>query len=260
MRAHLAILKAAFKLQAMMSLDNPLYLLVLIGQPATLAVILYLVYYSSGRSDYLEFVILGAGLTGLWNATLWSCGFIVERERRFGTLELMMMSPSSLLTILFGKSLANATLSLVSLLVAYLAVFLVFRVSLLIRLPMLFLGSLLLSVLAMTAVGLLIGLSFALSRSTRRLVEIMGYPVYLLSGLVFPLMFLPRWSRPFSFILPLTWSAVLLRGSVRAEFSYEPALSITALVLLTVIYFALARRVYRTIERLMRWHATMTAY
>ena len=72
------------------------------------------------------YVVVGSALTGLWSGTLFFSAFNIAFERWTGTLEEIVASPTSLQTVIIGKSLANAVMSFSSMLFGYVMISLLF--------------------------------------------------------------------------------------------------------------------------------------
>ncbi|UCC85645.1 MAG: hypothetical protein JSV81_12350, partial [Anaerolineales bacterium] len=102
------------------------------------------------------YVIVGSAMTGLWSGTLFFSSFNIQFERWTGNLENIVGSPTHLATVVVGKTLANTTMSISSMLFSYPLAALLFDFRLTIAHPMLFGVSLLLTVLALISAGLVI--------------------------------------------------------------------------------------------------------
>ena len=54
-------------------------------------------------------------------------------------------------------------------------------------------------------------------RAARRFANVLGYPFYILGGILVPVTLLPLWTRPLSWLSYLYWSADLLRASISPQ-------------------------------------------
>jgi hypothetical protein len=86
-------------------------------------------------SDYIMFVVVGSGMTGLWSGLLFMCGNSITWERWSGTLETLVGVPTPLDAIVIGKNLANVSQSLASMVVKHLLALVIFGYSLTITQP-----------------------------------------------------------------------------------------------------------------------------
>ncbi len=164
-------------------------------------------------ADYMMFIIVGSGLTGLWSGLLFVCGNSLNVERWSGTLETLVGVPTSLGVVVFGKNLGNIIQSLISMVAAYLLAALLFGYQLQITQPIGFGISIGLSVLAFISFGLLLAPLFVLNPGVSHWQNAMEFPVYILCGFLFPIALLPQWTTPFSYALPPYWAAVALHGT-----------------------------------------------
>lgn len=259
MRSTLRLIGLAYLAQARERLIDPWFLLPLLVQPILLATMMVFLFRRSEATNFLLFGVIGSGLIGVWNTNLWSSGSIIEAERWQGTLELVLAAPARWEQVLVGKSLSNASISVASILLTFAVAAYGFHVPIDLENPLAFMLGLLLTVFALTCLGLLLGSLFVLSRAASRISEVLNYPIFILSSLLFPLTFLPWWIRPLSGILATTWSAQALRESV-LQSSTWPALELSTLFLLGVLYYLLAYPLYSIIERKVRVDGSLGLY
>src|SRR4026209_246313 len=75
-------------------LTNSLFFVVVsVLQPIIFASIAFFMVESGNQSGTLLYVALGAGLMGVWSATLFGSGGAIQWQRWQGTLELMVGAP-----------------------------------------------------------------------------------------------------------------------------------------------------------------------
>jgi ABC-2 type transport system permease protein len=204
------------------------------------------------------FVVVGSGLTGLWSSLLFISGNSINAERWQGTLESLVGVPTPFDVIVFGKNLANVVQSLLSMIVAYLLAALFFGYSLHVDQPLLFFTSLLLSVFAFISFGLVIAPIFVMYREVQQWQNAMEYPVYILAGFLFPVLLLPGWTTPISYLLPPYWAAVALHGTSTANAPLQQTLFAWAMMLLfSIIYLFIASRLFRIMLYKARVDATL---
>ena len=259
MRAATRVIVVAYLAQARDRLTEPSFLWPLLIQPVLIAAIATILFERTGSRGVLLYGVIGSGLVGLWNTNLWSSGWIVESERWQGTLELLLAAPARWEDALLGKSFCNSSFSVASMLVTLVVAAYGFRVPVTLQHPGAFAAALMLTVVAVTCLGLLLGALFVLSRAASRAGEIMNYPIFILSGLLFPITVLPMWTRPLSFTLAPTWSAQALRWSA-AQPQGWPWGNYLMLVLLGAVYYGAARCAYAVVERKVRRDGTLGYY
>lgn len=136
----------------------------------------------------------------------------LSREKERGTLETLLVSPLRPWQIIVGKVLPYLGLGFAIVLLVMAAAWLVFHVPFRGSLALL-LGECLLYTLVSLSLGVLIA-ARTTSQRTAMLGALVGtmMPNALLSGMVFPIVSMPAWLRPFTFIVPARWFIVITRG------------------------------------------------
>ncbi len=104
----------------------------------------------------------------------------------------------------------------------------------------------------MTMLGLLLGSLFVLARAAGHLATVLNYPIFILSGLTFPLTVLPLWIRPLSYGLVSTWGNLSLTSAAGLASEWTITTTYLALIGLSLLYFVIGHYLYRLIERLVR--------
>jgi len=135
----------------------------------------------------------------------------IVREREMGTLEQMMVTPIHPWELILGKTLPFAMIGFLDvLLIASIGVFW-FKIPFRGDLFILLLGSLL---FLTSSVG--IGLFISTICSTQQQAQISTFffvmPAFILSGFAFPLENMPQWLQYFTYISPLRYFLVIIRG------------------------------------------------
>jgi ABC-2 type transport system permease protein len=255
-QATLRVIRASFSLQAKDRVTHNFFIGTLLLQPVIITILAVSLYMYGGKPDFGLYAAIGAGMIGIWNNNLWTSGQIVTDERRGGTLGLIVASPTSLPVVLIGKSLSNALVSLGAMGVALATGMIAFRMPLGIAQPLAFLGGLILTLVAMTSLGLVLGSTFVLTRNANEFVQVTNYPIFILSGLTFPLTLLPWWTSPLSAILAPRWGNELLNTSAGI---IQGNIGINSLWLLglSLLYILIARKLFEKIEVLVREAGSM---
>jgi ABC-2 type transport system permease protein len=204
------------------------------------------------------YVIVGSAMTGLWSGTVFFNSHNVQFERWAGTLEAIVGSPTSLATVVVGKSVANTIMSLSSMLFSYpLAAFL-FGFQLSVAQPFLFAASLVLTVVALLSVGLVIAPIMAIDPGATHWVNALEFPMFILGGFLFPVLLLPAWTTPLSYALPPYWAARVLHATSSGGATLGEVLMTWALLLgFSVIYWIVAAWLFRVLMRRARQEATL---
>jgi ABC-2 type transport system permease protein len=85
--------------------------------------------------------------------------------------------------------------------------------------------------------------------------NLLEYPVWIASGLIFSTAILPVWTRPISWILPTYWGVLALR---RAALGGEVWGPLGMVVLLGAVSLAISMVTFRVFEHLARERATLS--
>lgn len=209
-------------------------------------------------SQYAMYIVVGSGMTSLWSSLLFIGGNSINTERFSGTLETLVGVPTPLSTIVVGKNLANVSQSLVSMIVTYLFASLAFGYHLRFTHPLLFAVSLLCTVIAFICFGLILSPLFVMNPAVQQWQNGFELPVYVLSGFLFPVVMLPSWVRPLSYILPPYWAARALHGAASPGMSRNEILaSLGILLLFSAAYLGAASLLFRAMERKAKRDATL---
>lgn len=220
-------------------------LFTILVQPLIIA-ILGLWMLKDRGADAAMFVVVGSGMTGLWSGLLFISGNSINLERWTGMLETLVGTPTPLEVIVFGKNLANVIQSLISMIFGYFLAAVLFGYHLVIQQPLLFIISLIISVVAFISFGLIIAPIFVMNRSVQQWQNALEFPVYILCGFLFPIALLPGWTTPLSYILPPYWAARALHGTSTGEASLPQVLADWGMMFLfSIIYLAVSGWLFR---------------
>ena len=226
-------------------------------QPVIIATLALFMLKDSAQNAAM-FVVVGSGLSGLWTGLVFVSGNSITAERWQGTLETLVGVPMPFEVIVFGKNLANVLLSLIAMIGAYLLAALLFGYTLSADQPLLFFISLMLSVLAFISFGLTIAPLFVMYRSVQQWQNTLDYPVFIQAGFLFPILLLPNWTIPLSYILPPYWAARALHGTSTGNAPIETTLFAWGMMLLfSMIDLLIASRLFKVMLYKARVEATL---
>jgi ABC-2 type transport system permease protein len=190
-------------------------------------------YVGHLASGMLALIVGSAGVGG---------GMTLIQDRESGFLRALLVAPISRGAVVAGKMLSRviASLLLVAVLVALLATFTPLAVP--------HAGAVLLAVVAITvsfvALGIALGTVLRSAESYRLIAGLVTVPLYLLSGIFYPVATLPLPTRVLSWANPLTYGVDLLRYGLLGVSEIPPALSAGLLALLTAACAAAAVAVF----------------
>jgi ABC-2 type transport system permease protein len=226
-------------------------------QPLLIAIMALWMLKDKG-AQYVIFVVVGSGMTGLWSSLLFISGNSINIERWSGTLETLVGMPTPMSVIVLGKNLANVLWSLSSMILSYILVGMIFGYPMHIAEPVLFVVSLLLTIVAFVSFGLIIAPIFVMNPGVQQFQNAMEFPIYILGGFLFPIALLPIWSTPLSYLLPPYWAARALHDASSGGASLEQILfSWGMLLLFSLIDLLIAGRLFRLMLARARRDATL---
>lgn len=136
---------------------------------------------------FVGYVVLGAAMTAFWFNVLWSMGAHLYWERDSGNLELYIMSPAPMMSILAGMALGGMTTTCTRAAVILLSGVLIFDVPFDPSRWYLVLPAFGLTLVALYGLGMMFASLFLLwGREAWHVVNLLQEPVYLLTGMNFP--------------------------------------------------------------------------
>ena len=203
-------MKVQFRVRAMRLLSFGL----IVTQPVIFSAVGYFLARAAGRTQIdLIHTIIGSGVMGLWSTLLFSSFFDLRADRREGTLELLVGSPTSIFAILSVRTFANVLLGSLSFLLSLVIAFFVFGLALPLRnLPYIFI-SLAVLFFGFWCIGLFLAHWPVVSRLSGLFVNYLELPIGMLTGFMFPISLLPGWAQWLAFLTPMVWAFNGLSGS-----------------------------------------------
>jgi ABC-type polysaccharide/polyol phosphate export permease len=250
------IVASGFRTNLKMLGTSSFFLLTSTVQPVIFATLAFFMYRTGDRAGTLLYAALGAGMMGVWSTTLFGSGGMIQWQRWQGTLELGVGAPPSMTLVYLPFSLANSFTGMYALAATLVWGRLVFGVPLHFAHPWLFVLALPATVISLGLMGLVLASTFILYRYANALANLLEYPVWIASGLVFSTSLLPPWTRPISWILPPYWGILALRHAALGGGSVWMPLALVAT--LGVASIAVAAVTFRRFERLARDRATLS--
>lgn len=247
-----AILATAH-LQLTVTFKRPAFRFAAFIQPLMFVSITYFMFRFADKQDLQVFVVIGSGMAGLWSSIVYSSAGDIDRERSMGTLESLILAPVDFRLVMLGKVLGNGLLGLISMVLSLLYAWLFYGAQLRFSHPGLLLLGIFLVMVSCVAMSLLLAPLFTLSRSSNALMNGLEYPLFMLSGILFPVESLPVWLKPVSFLLAPTWAMRILRQSYQAVPDTAAIWQDSGILIgLTLLYLLLTNWLHRYMERAVR--------
>jgi ABC-2 type transport system permease protein len=170
--------------------------------------------------NYFAFIIVGIALADYLIVSTDSFSNAIRSGQVNGTFEALLVTPTSILTILFSSYL-------------YPFLFTTFRISTYIILGILFCGvkfkiynlwlclfALVMTLLPFWGLGLLSAAFIIVFKQGSPISWLMGISSTLLGGVLYPVSSLPNWLEPFSYMMPLTYGIEAMRKVLLANATF----------------------------------------
>ncbi len=179
--------------------------------------------------DYLTFLAPGMiGMTLLMGSVF--SGLHVLWDRQFGFLREIMVTPVSRLSIVLGRVAGGMTIALIQgSLVGVGAVVLGAQLDLGLLTVLQTAGTMVLISMAFVSVGLIFASVLDDMHGFSLIVNFFVFPIFFLSGALFPVENLPGWVRPLCYADPLTYGVDLMRGTLTGVWAFHPLLDLGVL-------------------------------
>ena len=186
--------------------------------------------------SYEQFMFPGiVAMSVLFGTMFYGLGIIMDRK--MDVLKEVLVAPVSRTTIFFGKVLGGSTES-------------VLQGTLLLTLGILFFGVppqgallalvfVLLLAIAFVSVGLFLGSFFESFEGFQLIGSFLMFPVFFLSGALYPVEGLPGWLTVLTRVNPATYAVDGLRGSLLGVYAFNPLLDAAVLVAFGGIFLLL---------------------
>lgn len=200
--------------------------------------------------DYFSFVLIGLAFSGYMGLSLSSFAESIRESQMMGTLEIMLLSPTRLSSILLSSSLWSYALTTLRVVVYLLLGALLFGFSLS---QANFLGALvvlLLSITSFSSIGIVSAAFVLVLKKGDPVAWLFGSVSSLLAGVFYPVSILPDWLEPLSRFLPLTYALdamrlTMLQGSSLYSVRFDLFVLLGFSVVLTPLAFLVFRQALR---------------
>ena len=208
--------------------------------------------------EYVGFVVLGAAMTAFWFNVLWSMGAHLYWERDSGNLEIYIMSPAPMMSILAGMALGGMTTTCVRALAILTSGVLIFDVPFHPSSWVLLAAAFLLTLVALYGLGMMFASLFLMfGREAWHTVNLLQEPVFLLTGMNFPIRIFPTAVAGVGLLIPLTAGMDAMRQLMfpaRAETFRFLSVETEVVILagLALVFLTLAKRCLDYLERKAR--------
>ena len=206
----------------------------------------------SGRHDLQPDALMAPVLMTMWWLALFLGGNLVTSDRWQGLLEWALATPVGLASVILGRIATIMSVGLVGFFEVWGIGELVFGVGIPFEHPLHLALTLLATAFAMSGTAVAFAALFVLTRNAYTFTNSASFPFYVLGGVFVPIAILPGWIRPLSSAIFMSWSADLLRASLKPAHIHDFWGRLGMVLLLGAVSFAIGRGVLHLVLRRMR--------
>ncbi len=213
------------------------------------------------NGDYFSFVLIGVAFANYFGVGMHGFANALRLAQTTGTLEAMMMTPTSVPAIIIGSA-------------SWSYVYTTFRVFVYLLLGTLFLGvdfsqanylaaliGLILAIISFASIGIIsAGIIMVIKRGDALTGLISGF-ANLVGGVFYPIAILPDWLQFIAQLLPITYALRVMRSSLLSGASWTSlAPDLTVLLLFCIILVPLSLLIFRFAVKRARIEGSLTHY
>lgn len=258
------VLMASIRLTQQLFFADPQWLLPNIIAPFIFTLVAFFLFSGQvSSSSFLLYLVLGAGLMGMWGTTIYGSANSIGFDRWNGTMESTLAAPIPLAWIALGRVLFNTFEGVANALFILVIGLTWFRVGLVVVNPPLFLLASVCTFLSLSSFGLLMSTVLVLTRKGGFITNSMEIPVYVATGTMFPIIILPYLVQPFAYILAPTWGIEAIRLSAIQGYHGLPVGYWGDMGLMaaeTAFYLLLAFVLFKRVEAYAKRNGTIEDY
>jgi ABC-2 type transport system permease protein len=211
--------------------------------------------------DYFSFALIGIAFYGYLGISLSNFSQSIRDGQVMGTLEIMLLSPTRLSSILMSSSLWMYLLTTVNVIVYMVVGVLVFGFNISNANFLTAAVMLVLSILSFSGIGILSAAMVLILKKGDPVSVVYGSLSSLLSGVFYPISVLPAWIAPVSRIFPLTYALDGMRlAMLKGATLYEVRLDILVLVGFAVILTPFSFWVFRKALKRAKKEGSLAQY
>jgi ABC-2 type transport system permease protein len=242
---------AGFRVQLRIVRAHPDSLIPLFTAPLFTIIFLTIVR-NGGRHDLQPDALMAPVLMTLWWFALFQGGTMITGDRWQAVLEPVLAAPANLALVLLGRIASLMCVGLLGFFEVWVVGKLVFGISIPFEHPFAFALTLLTTAFAMAGTAVAFAATFLLTRNATTFANSASFPFYVLGGVFVPVAFLPHWLQPVSSAIFMSWSADLLRASLKPTPVAALWFRLGMVALIGTISFGVGRVVLHHVLRRMR--------
>jgi len=211
-------------------------------------------YLSEFNGDYFSFVIIGIAFSGYFGVGLNSFARTLREAQTTGTLEAMIMSPTSVSSIIVGSALWSYVLTTIRVFLYLLIGVVLFTLNLDQANYAAALVTLILAIVAFASIGIIAAAVIMVVKRGEPLTILFGTVANLVGGIYYPVEILPEWLQIISRLIPVTYALRAMRMALLTGASWSVIWpDLLALLLFIIVLVPLSLFAFRyAVERARR--------
>ncbi|MEA3198853.1 MAG: type transport system permease protein [Thermoplasmata archaeon] len=216
---------------------------------------------SGNTGNFVAFLILGQTIFSLFSTLNFRGGMAIQRERWQGTLEIVMLAPTSRVAFILGETIYGLIDGGWTILLALVVTGFAYSAGFSVAHPGLAVAVIGLTLSSMVALSLFFAAFYVLTRSAGPLSNAIQTPVRFFTGTSFPINALPGFLQAVSFALPMTYGMIATRQVFTGEGTWTSlAPTLLALAAFTVGFWVVGVLLIRRMENLAKTRGTLHTY
>ena len=206
-----------------------------------------------GTGDVVTFTFTGYMLMGFIGTAVWAMGFSIRRERWFGTLESIYVTPSSRLGQVLGMALHSTVHQMLGTIIQFIFIYLTFGIGLKIEGTLPALAIFALMMLALYGFGIVISALGLILREGWVVSDALYSIMMILSPVAYPLVVLPTIAQKASALFPTAPALIGIRSFLMENYHAEAFGNVFLhLLLLGIIWILFGVFVFRLTDGYVR--------
>jgi ABC-2 type transport system permease protein len=174
-----------------------------------------------GTGDVVTFIFTGYMLMGFIGTAVWAMGFSIRRERWFGTLEAIYVTPSNRLGQVLGMALHSTVHQTLGTIIQFIVIYLTFGLALKIEGILPALGIFALMMLALYGFGIVISALGLMLKEGWVVSDALYSIMTILSPVAYPLVVLPTLAQQASALFPTAPALIGMRSFLLENYHAE---------------------------------------
>lgn len=225
-----------------------------------LSAFIYVYRMTGAPSEFTGFVVLGGAVVAFWLNVLWNMASQLYWDKETGNLEPLLIAPISRMSILLGMAVGGIFTTALRASGILLAGTLIFKVNFTLLNPGLAALVFLLTLSALYLLGMTFASVFLIyGREAWHMSHLLQQPIYFLSGLYYPVKYLPFWLQVAASMIPLTAGIDAIRQLLLQGAGFEQVRThILILLVFSAVFLYLARFALRYMEDFSRREGRLT--